>query len=308
MIDQIRDFNKQFEFQPVIENGHVGNYTKFVIAGMGGSHLAADLIKTREPYLDLIVHKDYGLPKISDESGRLFIASSYSGNTEEVVDFLESAIEKGLPTVVVSTGGKLIEIAKEKSIPFVKMPETNIQPREALGYSLRALLKAMGQNDILSETDELVSFDPSEYEELGKSIAEKIGTNIPVVYSSTDNEALALNWKIRLNETGKTPAFYNVLPELNHNEMISFADSSNFYFVLIREDMDSPRIKKRIDVTIDMLEKMGYGVSEITLSGSKFNKIFKALLVADWTSYYLAKSKGSNPEEVSLVEEFKKML
>ena len=91
MEQSIRDFPKQFEYNPVIENeANLKRQDKFVVVGMGGSHLAADLLKAANPLLDIIIQKDYGLPDISDEElkNRLIIASSYSGNTEETIDAL----------------------------------------------------------------------------------------------------------------------------------------------------------------------------------------------------------------------------
>ena len=79
MYEAIRDFAKQFEFEPKIENEKKWKkFKKFVVAGMGGSHLAADLLKASRPDIDLYVHKDYGLPPRSQEDLKdsLIIVSS----------------------------------------------------------------------------------------------------------------------------------------------------------------------------------------------------------------------------------------
>ena len=164
------------------------------------------------------------LPKISrDET---LILSSYSGNTEEVISAFEKGIEHNLSIVIISTGGKLIELAKKHSISYIQMPDTNIQPRNAIGYSLKALLKVIGDEKTLEELSKLSeSLNPSEYEEEGKELAEKLKSKVPVIYSSTRNMPIAYNWKIKFNETGKIPAFYNVFPELNHNEMAAYGGS-----------------------------------------------------------------------------------
>ena len=224
MEQAIRELNKQFEYEPVVENGPIRPAKKIIIAGMGGSHLAADIIKAQGTCTDIVIHKDYGLPCVPDDdfSDSILIANSHSGNTEEVLDFLDQALNNNLNVVVVSTGGKLIDIAKEKSIPYIQMPATDIQPRSALGYNLRALLKAAGLDAVLESTNELTSLNPSSFEEKGKELAEKLKGYVPVIYASSKNEAIASSWKIKLNETGKIPAFYNIFPELNHNEMIGF--------------------------------------------------------------------------------------
>jgi len=174
MMDQvIREFNKQFEYEPVIE-GLIKSANKFVVAGMGGSHLAADLIKVYDPCLELIVHRNYGLPCPVDEES-LYIANSYSGNTEEILDFFNKAVEKNLNIVVISTGGKLIDLAKENNTPYIQIPSTDIQPRSAFGYNIKALLKAMGKEDWLKEISELSSIlDPVSLEKEGEELAKKI--------------------------------------------------------------------------------------------------------------------------------------
>ena len=145
----IKDFPKQIEFEPVVENTEKlkpfgfaqGKSRKFAVCGMGGSHLAADLIKIARPDLDIIIHSSYGLPEIGDLDERLIIVNSYSGNTEEALDSFGEALEKKLNLAAISIGGKLLEQAQNKGIAFVKIPDTGIQPRMALGFFVLALLK-----------------------------------------------------------------------------------------------------------------------------------------------------------------------
>lgn len=319
MMDQaIRDFNKQFEYEPELINGPVKVAGKIIVAGMGGSHLAADLILTDDPNFDLLVHKNYGLPPVSEEvlKNSLLIASSYSGNTEEVVDFLNKAIEKNLNVACVATGGKLIDIAKKKNIPYVQMPTTGIQPRSALGFSLKALLKVMGMEELLDQTKDLVRLDPGSFEEAGKKIAENIKGKIPVVYSSTKDLAIAYNWKIKFNETGKIPAFYNVFPELNHNEMTGFDTKvaqtglpEKFYFIFLKDDDDHSRVKRRMEVLEGLFKDRNLPVEALEFKGStRFEKIFSSLILADWAAFHTAVLNNTDPEQVPMVEEFKKLV
>jgi glucose/mannose-6-phosphate isomerase len=320
MMDQaIRELNKQFEYEPVVENGPIKSAERIIIAGMGGSHLAADLLKIREACSDLIIHKNYGLPCVphDDFSKSLLIANSYSGNTEEIVDFFNQGIENNLNVVAVSTGGKLIEIAKEKGLPYIQIPTTEIQPRSALGFTLRALLKAAGLESLLESTKELAtSLDPGALEEKGKELAEKLKGHIPIIYSSAKNEPIASNWKAKINETGKIPAFYNVFPELNHNEMIGFDTkisdvglAEKFYFVFLKDTDDHNRVIKRMEITEKLLRDRNLPVEVQNLEETdKFHKAFTSLLIADWTAYWIAKMNNVDPEEVPLVEEFKKLI
>lgn len=320
MRNAILDFHKQFAYEPKIENLEnfkIGN--RFIVLGMGGSHWAADLLKTWNSYMDITIHNNYGLPALSDEvlKSSLVIANSYSGNTEETVDGFRMAVEKKLSVIAISTGGTLIDLAKQQAIPYIEMPDTGIQPRSALGFNIRAMLKVMGEEDALAESSRLAdALDPNKYEGAGKEIAEKIKGKIPVIYTSAPNASLAYVWKIKFNETGKIPAFANVFPELNHNEMTGFDVkdatkklSENFYFVFIKDAEDDPRIVKRMEVLEKLYKDRGLPVEIIDLQeNGRFNKIFSTLILADWAAYYTAELYGLESEQVSMVEEFKKII
>jgi glucose/mannose-6-phosphate isomerase len=320
MYEAIKNFNKQFEYNPVIENeDKLAQHNKFIVVGMGGSHLAAGLLKIWKPGLDLIIHRDYGLPAVSAEELKksLIILSSYSGNTEEVISAFESAREKDLSMAVISIGGKLIELAVENGAPFAQMPDTGIQPRSALGYSLQALLKIIGERDAFEQAGKLSdTLNPSEYEEQGKALAEKLKGKAPIIYSSNKNMQIAYNWKIKFNETGKIPAFFNVFPELNHNEMTSFDVkdssrqlSSKFHFIILKDKNDHPRIIKRMEVLERLYRDRGLRVEAIELGEQTiFFNIFSSLILADWAAYYTAKLYGLEPEKVAVIEEFKRSI
>ncbi|MDP7466031.1 MAG: SIS domain-containing protein [Candidatus Pacebacteria bacterium] len=315
MYEAIKNFNKQFEYEPVIENeDKLERKNKFIVAGMGGSHLSAGLLKIWRPDLDLTIHRDYGLPDVPNS---LVILSSYSGNTEEIVDAFEKGIKNNLSMVVISIGGKLIELAKENSIPYIQMQDTGIQSRSALGYSLRALLKVMEEENMLKELNALSeSLDPSSYEEAGKALSKKLKDKVPVVYSSTQNMPIAYSWKIKFNETGKIPAFYNVFSELNHNEMTGFdiEDSTkelsqNFHFIILRDKEDNPRVLKRMEVLEKLYKDRGLSVDVINIEGKdKYHKVFASLLTADFAAYYTAQMYGLEAEQVPMIEEFKKLI
>ena len=314
----IEEFAKQFAFTPRIENEQ--NFTarqKFVVSGMGGSHLAADILKTIQPSLDIIIHKNYGLPDCGNLEERLIIASSYSGNTEETIDSFQKALGSGLSCIAISTGGALLEIARKQKAPFIEIPQTNIQPRLALGLSSIAMAHAMRQRDLLLELNELsTTLHPHECEKAGKELAHELQGCVPVVYTSLHNEAIAYNWKIKFNETGKIPAFYNVFPELNHNEMTGFdvqetsrALSQNFFFIILHDSDDDPRTQKRMDILAQLYRDRDLKVKKLTLdSQNKSHKVFSSLVLADWTAYYTAVQYGLEPEQVPMVEEFKKLI
>jgi len=314
--ESIKSFGKQLQYKPEIVNtDKLGKYERFVFIGMGGSALAPDLLRVSNPELDILIHRDYGLPDLPDSvlKNSLIILNSYSGNTEEVLDAFKLALSKNLSVVVVSIGGKLLELARQNTVPYVEMPDWNLEPRMALGLNLRALLKVLGQDKAL-ETISKINVPDCEKE--GKKLAEKLRGFVPIIYSSRKNGPIAYAWKVKINETAKKPSFSNVFPELNHNEMAGFHVGEvskllcqNFCFVFLNDPSDNPKISKRMQVTAKLFEDYKLNVEMVELSGNNvFAKIFSSLQLADWVSYYIAKEYGIDPADTSAIEEFKKML
>lgn len=322
MRDIILRFPEQFSYEPVIENGeHLpARRDSVLVLGMGGSQLAAELLKTLDPSTDVLSHRDYGIPAMSEDAlrSRLIIASSYSGNTEEVLDGFEQARARGLSVAVITVGGELLRRAKQYGVPYIQMPDTGIQPRCALGFSVRSLLAMMGNPLALAASRMLATLlDAASLEEPGRALARELKGRIPVIYASTRNHGVAYNWKIKFNETGKIPAFYNLFPELNHNEANGFdvADSTRglserFVFIFLRDSEDNPRNQKRMDVLKKLYMDRGLSVREIPMSsGSVYYKAFSSLVLADWAAMYTAQEQyGLDAEQVPMVEEFKRLM
>lgn len=289
MRNQILNFNKQFDWEPEIKNQeNLRDFDKYILVGMGGSHLAAGLLKLIKPKINLIIHKNYGLPK--NIKNRLVILSSYSGNTEEVLD----AFKKTQDCIIIASNGELLKIAQEKKLPYIQMPASQI-PRQALGYSFKALLKIVNQ-------DYKIKLNPEEFESQGQELAQDLENKIPIIYASSQNKILAYIWKFNFNETSKAPSFFHVLPEMNHNELESLSNNNltkNFYYIILKSNQDHPRIIKRMQI----LEKLIKPVKIINI-----NNIFENIILSYWVSFYLAKIYNQNPEQNLLVSKFKKLL
>ncbi len=318
MKEDILNFSAQFSYKPKIENaGKLQTRREFIVAGMGGSHLAADLLRTWQPDLPLLIHSDYNLPNLPKGKLKksLVIANSYSGNTEETLSAFNAALKANLPLIAVGTGGKLITSAKKNGIPFIQTPVARAEPRAAIGYNFVALLKAMNLSRDLKEAHALEkSLRPEKLESIGRKMAQEIGGKALVAYSSERNRALAYNWKINTNETAKSPAFVNVFPELNHNEMNAFAKkinkgSSDFYFLILKGKNEQARIEKRMAILHEILSQRNWPVKEMPFGdSSELQDIFHCVLLSMWTSYFVAESRGEDPDHTPIIEEFKKRM
>jgi len=321
MEKEIKDFPRQFNFEPRIKNENkLGqNFKGVVVCGMGGSALAANLLSISPSYSNIKIHRSYGLPEGINTEETLFIFSSYSGNTEEVIDGLKTAIRKRLNLAVISTGGELLKIAEKKSLPYVKLLNTKIEPRLAVGFSFLAVLSIVNGREVEKLASLAKTLNVSKTRVKGKALAEFLWDKIPVVYSSTINYPLAYNWKIVFNESAKVPAFTNIFPELNHNEMTSYdwiettkSLGEKICFVFLEDRRDLPKIKKRMKVCKKLLENRDFKVFSENLSSEKsdsfWHPIFDSWLVANWTAFYLSEYYGTEPDNVPMIENFKKLI
>jgi glucose/mannose-6-phosphate isomerase len=302
-----------------------------VIAGMGGSGLAATAFKVW-PGLGVpleIVH-DYELPKSIDQN-TLVICSSYSGNTEETLSCLTSAlndentVELQPMVVVVAAGGKLINIAQEKSLPYIKLPE-GYQPRMTFGYQLRALIEIFEQASLVNEAlpqltrsaewlkDQLNSWLPTvpSKDNKAKQLALKCMGKSPVIYAGPKLFPAAYKWKISFNENAKNVAWCNQIPEFNHNEMLGWTSHPTekpYAIIDLRSNLEHPGVQKRFEVTERLLSGKRPAAHIIEVQGqSLIDQLLWAIALGDFVSLYTALLNGLNPTPVDLIEKFKKSL
>ncbi len=305
-----------------------GDFQAIEISGMGGSALPGNLLRiylsdlfkknTNARRLEVFQNRFYSLPHEAFKNCLNFI-SSYSGNTEETIESFQEALDHKLPCIGLSSGGKIEEMCNEHNIPHIKMPVPfeNFQPRLGTGYFFGAVIQTLinhelvpNTKDMILETAQKLKDNISSFEERGKALAEKIAGKTPVIYTSTKYKPVAMIWKIMINENGKTPAFWNFFPELNHNEANGFVSpQGKFVAIMLRDPADHPRNYKRYEVTAQVIREYGTDSEIIDYEdGDIFYKMFSSLLLGGFTSYYLALAYGNDPTPVEIVEKFKKLL
>ena len=298
-----------------------GPFSSIIICGVGGSAAAGDILKgwlnLEKRNHNIKIWRNYDLPYYADKTS-LFICVSYSGNTEETLSSFEMARAIGAPIVCISSGGKLEVLSKTYHIPHVKIP-VGVPPRNSAGYLFNALVKILTQAKMLPDMSIKIqkmkmNLRPTLYEKLAKRISKKIIGTVPLIYSSAENKFIAHEIKTRLNENSKIHAFYNFLPELNHNEMVGFAlpqnrQNAKFFPIFLEDPLDHPRIKERFTVMKKLLKEKKYAFESVKINeDNNLEKIFNWINFGDWLSFYVAKNKNIDPVNVDLVEDFKKQL
>ena len=308
-------FSDQLKWQPTVEGGVIPSAGRYLLCGMGGSALAGGLLAACDQTIPLAVHRDYGLPpliKSDSVTPPLIIISSFSGNTEETLDAYQTARAADWPLVVVTAGGELLASARRAGVPLIVLPDPAIPPRLAVGYFLRALALITGAGRVGRELESLApTLDLAATETDGRSIAKRLTGRIPLFYSSNCYAPLAYFWKIMLNETAKIPAFSNMVPEQNHNELESLGhiSANPFTVVMLTSADDQPRIAKRFNVLTEILPSLRIPVETILLAGaSPAARVVNSILLASFTTLALAEARSVDPDNAPVIEDFKHRL
>lgn len=298
-----------------------------LIVGMGGSGVAGDVLKLAfDCYTEVnaTVVKTYNIPQnlLSRNPHCLFL--SYSGNTEETLSVLESAIKFNLEWSVVSSGGKLLNLAKEHKKSYVLVPN-GLQPRAAFGYMAKAALSFYPDkekphfeeecfeagtylNSLLSQEDrDLILYS--------NSIAKTINKKTSVIYGGTDLTYLvAQRWKTQINENSKSKAFVGFMPEVHHNEILSWESNkeeskNNYQLIFLRDENEHPQVKKRFELTKEILREM-VDIIEIKNVGSSniVKSIFHLTLIGDLVSVFIANELNVDPYNIVSIEKLKSLL
>ncbi len=302
--------------------------TSVVVTGMGGSALAALVVKVLlQPKLSIPfdIIRGYDLPGYVSHN-TFVIASSYSGNTEETLSGLEQAKAKGAQIAIIASGGKLIDAAEADDIAHVRVPG-GVQPRMAMIYNLRAVLSLLATFGIISrdEYDEVAALSgwlqgetarftpnvPTE-QNYAKQLAYEAVGKTPVFYGSPLTAPLAYKWKISWNETAKNTAFWNEYPEFNHNEFMGWAShpiEKPFAVFDIKSSFDKPRVLQRFELSDRLLSGKRPAAKTIQLQGETLLAQFLwGAILADFASTYTAILNGVDPTPVVLIEKLKQEL
>jgi glucose/mannose-6-phosphate isomerase len=312
------NFPKQFSQGYEITKDFVSPYhgiKNVLVVGMGGSALPGDFLKmyVEKDNIKVSVARDYRLRKPVSSDTVVFVIS-YSGNTEETIEALEQLIQTKANIVVLASGGKLVELAHTNNLPLILVPQ-GMQPRCATGYFFSimvAVLEKMNvvshkQNEIISLAEKLTTVIDHVYLQ---NLAKRIQGKIPLVYGASDFLFVVRNIKIKFNENSKTQAFFNVFPELNHNEMVGFTNLvMTPFFLIFQKPNDYERVIKRMHIFVQLMKEKHLETEIILLRGKTMLEwIFEASYMGDWLSYYLALAYGIDPEPVVMVEDFKKKM
>jgi len=240
-----------------------------VVGGMGGSRLPAEFFRAAYPDIPLSVWKSYGLPPDARD-GALYIASSYSGNTEETLSFFDDAHAAGYKVSVITGGGELLARAQEAKTPFIQIPwHAETPARRMLPVALRALALSITKEDSAISDGFGNALRVGSYER-GTYLSGSIPVgSTPVFYASERNSIIAEYAKIEVSETAHTPAYASTVPEFLHNELASFArEKTHIAPIFFFDSADDERVVRDMRHAMRFLEKKGYTPAAIELKNT----------------------------------------
>ncbi|XZF14300.1 bifunctional phosphoglucose/phosphomannose isomerase [Chitinophagaceae bacterium MMS25-I14] len=317
----IADFTTQLQESLIIgQNYHFiapkKEFTNVVLTGLGGSGIGGSIVQN---YLadiasvPFIVNKDYSLPSFVNENS-LVLVSSYSGNTEETVACMQQAIKAKATIVSVTSGGTVAATAKKKNFDCILLP-AGLPPRSALGFSLLQTLFALQHFKLLKTNFEkeiqaaikLLNAEEKNIQQSAKAIAKKLAGKTPVIYSAGNFEGVAMRFRQQINENGKMLAWHNVIPEMNHNELVGWRDKdASRVVVILRNENDYKRVQMRMEINKKVIKKYAGGIIEIESKGKSYwEKAFYLIHLTDWVSVYLADLHGVDATEVKVIDSLK---
>lgn len=292
------------------------DFNHIIIVGMGDSAIAGEILKSllfNKFKFPIELYRTYSLPEYIN-SKTLIFAISYLGDTDETLSAFRDANRKGCQIVVVTSGGKLANLADKTGHKIVKVP-SGLPIRLAYGYMFFPILRILQNSKLIenqeSEVQKLADALRSDiFREKGLEIAQKLGERTPLIYSSEKLRAIAYKWKINFNENSKIHAFCNFFSEMNYNEIEGFKRrSGNYYCFIIKDDFEEQKIKKLMELTKKIIQEQNIPVLNIELtSTSTLQKIISTIYLGDWTSYYTALSSDTDPTETQLIGRLKSEL
>lgn len=296
-----------------------------VLTGLGGSAIGGDLLRSylvNDLAVPFVINRHYLLPRFVT-SKSLVVVSSYSGNTEETISAHRDAVKRKAKVLCISTNGETERLAQKYRHPLITIPG-GLSPRAALGYSFFPLLVILGRLGLIKpktkeikETIELLTrrapilADPASESNGAYRLAQQLRGKLPIVYSPNEHfDSVNIRWRGQLAENAKQLSFGNVLPEMNHNELVGWKVQKDLMkemeVIFLRDKGTHKRVAIREDITRQIVSGYASNVTEVWSEGtSLLTRMFSLIQFGDWVSLYLAVLNDEDPTPVDVIDYLK---
>jgi glucose/mannose-6-phosphate isomerase len=259
----------------------------------------------------------------------LAFAVSYSGDTEETVEMTRGALASGARLIAISRGGALATLARDAGALHVACPTDIPVPRLALGALVAPIVVVLFRMGMLPEAHaglaraqqqlqrrrDRCTPDADQARNPARELARKIGRTIPIVYGSGGlGGVAAMRWKSSINENAKAPSYWNVYPELDHNEICGWGQHGDvtrqlFTLIELHHGLEHPQLERRVTATREMIEEALCQVLPVHAEGEgRLAQLLDLMYLGDWTSYYLALDNDVDPGPIDAIAQLKAKL
>lgn len=317
----IVDFTNQISKAIVIGNAYSPSDTSrklsnVLVSGLGGSGIGGTIaaeVAASEACMPIATNNGYFIPAFVDDE-TLFLACSYSGNTEETVSAASLAHEKGAKVVVISSGGKLKEMAGTHNWDYIGIPGGQ-PPRASFGLSFPQVLYVLHAYNVISKSFEkeleasikLLDDNAGDITKEAMDVTQKLVGKIPVIYAADGFGGVATRFRQQINENSKMLCWHNVIPEMNHNELVGWrTKDDDLAVVLFRNESDFKNIQARMDINKRTFAEYTDTTVEIWSKGSSdLQRALYLVYIGDWISLYLGEENGVDITEVKVIDHLK---
>ncbi|MEO0143004.1 MAG: bifunctional phosphoglucose/phosphomannose isomerase [candidate division WOR-3 bacterium] len=292
---------------------------RILICGMGGSGISGEIVSALYPEINLIVNKDYTIPDYNSRRTLAFLIS-YSGNTEETLTNYRILKTRRIPIIIIASDGELLE---REAVAKIQIPG-GLPPRGALGYLFTPIPVYLHQAGFLKNNpvnnlyhlSRFLKKERNNLEKRGRAIAKKLIGKLPVIYANSSAFLVAANrWRCQLNENSKVLCHTNIIPEMNHNEIVGLGRpkklNKDLLIILLDDPNCHPRNRLRLKIVETIIKKEIEGTAIIKvfpLGKNRITQLFWTIMLGDFTSYFLAEITGVDPMPVRRIDYLKKIL
>jgi glucose/mannose-6-phosphate isomerase len=270
--------------------------------------------------IPITVSKGYNIPQFVSPH-TLFIACSYSGNTEETLSTIHKAMLKRAHIICITSGGKMLEMAKEYNLLWIQIPGGSTTSRGHVGYMMISLLSALYHTNLIGaafikETENAIEYlnrGEKAIQSEAELIAKKLKGKLPIIYCDERLRAMATRFQNQLNENAKQLAHINTFPEMNHNEIAGWQFPETILHqaqvIYLYSDHDHERVEKRMEICRPVFEKSSHPIIDIVAEGASLLEQYYYLIhLTDWISFFLAKENGVESAPVKAIDQLKEEL
>ncbi len=255
----------------------------------------------------------------------MVLCASYSGDTEETLACYESAGALGARRTVVTTGGRLAEMARADGVPVIPLPG-GFQPRAAVAYMIVAALEVAALCGagprLTSEIDVAASHTEQLVAEWGPDAPEdSLGQGDrarPARHDAGDRRRRADDARSPTagrRRSTRTPSSRRSRTNCPSSTTTrspagrARQDVGRFSAVFLDDSDAHPRVKERMELTERLIADNAAASFRLETRGqTAIERVISLVLLGDLVSIYLAALRGVDPGPVKVLDELKAAL